>query len=88
MEEEFELPEGKDRILVSYEAGATKTAFVEPVGVGDKLPDMPLFVTEGAHVRVPLEATYQSSWTVTPDVVREAVETGILPSFGDEDAEV
>lgn len=79
LEEDFLLPEGKDRVLVSYEAGAPKTAFIETVGVGDPLPDMPLFVAEGVHVAVPLDATYQLTWELTPEIMRGAVETGVLP---------
>jgi hypothetical protein len=43
-EEPFAFPDGKDRILASYEAGVAKAAYVEPIGVGDVLPDMPLFL--------------------------------------------
>jgi hypothetical protein len=75
----FSFPAGKDRILVAYEASGVWTAYVEPVGVGDALPDMPLFLAEGMHVKVPLEATYQSTWDASPDGIRVAVETGVLP---------
>ena len=44
------------------------------------LPDMPLFVAEGVHVKVPLEATYQTAWETCPEALREAVETGVLPT--------
>jgi hypothetical protein len=73
------FPPGKDRILVSYEAGATTRAFGEPVGVGECLPDMALFLMRGIHIKVPLEATYQTSWDACPEEMRKAVETGILP---------
>lgn len=77
--EDFVLPDGKDRVLVSYETGDTHTAFIEAVGVGDALPDMPLFLAEGAHVRVPLEPTYMATWQASPEEMRLAVETGVLP---------
>jgi len=64
VEEEFVFPPNTDRMMASYEAGPTKTAFVEPIGVGDQMRDMPLFVEEGVHVWVPLELTYQTSWNV------------------------
>lgn len=76
----FSFPSGKDRILASYETGAEKAAYVEPIAVGDALPDMPLFVAEGMHVKVPLESTYEAAWTACPEALREAVETGILPA--------
>lgn len=82
----FAFPAGKDRILASYETGAEKAAYVEPIAVGDVLPDMPVFVAEGMHVKVPLEPTYQTAWAACPEAMREAVETGVLPeSESDED---
>jgi hypothetical protein len=33
-------------------------AFIEPVGVGDTLIDMPLYLHPGRYVAVPLEETY------------------------------
>lgn len=50
--EPFDFPPGKDRILASYETGAEKAAYVEPIGVGDPLPSMALFLVEGLHVKV------------------------------------
>ena len=80
-EEDFIFPPGKDRILASYEAGEERTAYVEPVGVGDELPAMPLFLASGVHVSVPLEATYQQTWEASPQELRTAVETGVLPEM-------
>jgi hypothetical protein len=78
-EEDFTFPEGKDRILVSYETGDVRTAYIEPVAVGDALPDMPLFLTNYLHVMVPLEPTYQATWEASPEELRLAVETGVVP---------
>jgi hypothetical protein len=80
-EEPFAFPAGKDRILASYEMGAEKAAYVEPIAVGDTLPDMALFVAEGMHVKVPLESTYQTAWAACPEAMREAVETGVMPEL-------
>lgn len=79
IEEDFAFPEGKDRLLVSYESGDMRTAFAEPVGVGEVLRDMPLFLAAGMHVPVPLESTYQGAWGASSEEMRVAVETGILP---------
>jgi hypothetical protein len=79
VEEDFTFPEGKDRILASYEAALVRTAYVEPVAVGDSLPDMPLFLATGCHILVPLEATYRATWDASPEEMRVAVETGVLP---------
>ncbi len=78
-EEDFAFPEGKDRALASYETGGERAAYVEPVGVGDELPDMPLFLTNDFHILVPLEATYRATWDASPEEMRLAVETGVMP---------
>ncbi len=82
--EEFTLPPGQDRTLVAYEVGDVRIAYVEPVGVGEALPDMPLFLTNDFHVMVPLEPTYRATWDAAPEELRIAVETGVIP---DPDAE-
>lgn len=65
-EEPFELPKGKRLTVVAYQAGPPKTAYIEPIGVGDRLPDMPLFIAPGDYVLVPLEETYTSVWRAAP----------------------
>ncbi len=79
-EEDFAFPPGKDRTLVSYESGGVRTAYIEPVGVGDAQPDMPLFLANDWHVNVPLEPAYQATWNASPAELREAVETGRMPA--------
>lgn len=71
----FELPADKKLTVVSYSAGSLKTAYVEPVAVGDMLPEMPLFLDPGSHVPVALEATYQVTWDVFPEELRELLTT-------------
>jgi hypothetical protein len=83
-EEEFTLPPDKDRVLVSYETGSDRAAFIELIGVGDPLPDMPLFLSAYEHVQVPLELAYQATWDSLPEEVRHAVETGELPQVEEE----
>ena len=56
-EEDFTFPAGKDRILVSYEMGGERVAYIEPAALGEALVEMPLFLATGMHVTVPLEAT-------------------------------
>jgi hypothetical protein len=79
VEEDFVLPEGKDRTLVSYEVGSEYVAYVEPIGVGDVLPDMSLFLWYDLNVRVPLESTYMATWESSPIDLRTAVESGLMP---------
>jgi hypothetical protein len=78
-EEEFQFPPGKDRILASYETGRERAAYIEPIAVGDVLPDMPLFLTNFLHTMTPLELTYMQNWNVSSEALRLAVETGVLP---------
>ena len=82
--EDFALPDEQNRILVSYDAGREKIAYIETVGVGDELPDMPVMLTSDLHVKVPLESTYQTAWTLSPESYRHAVETGEIPDPGAE----
>ena len=74
-DEPFELPAGKRRTLVAYQAGDGLTAYIEPLGVGGAMPPMPLFLEPGAHVLVPLEETYAATWAVCPEPIRELVAT-------------
>lgn len=78
-EEDFAFPLDKDRILASYETGGDRVAYVEPIAVGDELPDMPLCLTNGVYIQVPLESTYRATWEASPEQMRIAVETGKLP---------
>lgn len=69
----FTLPRDRLLTLASYSAGPVPEAFVEPVGVGDRLPDMPLFLTPDEYVNVPLEATYRSAWDEVPQQWRDVI---------------
>lgn len=62
----FELPPARPLTLVAYEADLSTRAYIEPVAVGDPLPDMPLFLAPGHYILVPLEATYQAAWETVP----------------------
>ena len=78
----FAFPPGKDRALVSYEVGDEHVAYIETVSVADVLPDMPVFLSSrlSLYVPVPLETTYEATWAATPEALRVAVETGVLPA--------
>ncbi len=87
-EEPFDLPPDKPLTLAAYVAGdlfagIETTAYVEPVGVGDVLPDMPAYLDRSGYVPVPLEATYQAAWATCPADLRELVETGRLSGEGE-----
>lgn len=59
--------------LVSYCVDESPTAYFEPVGLGQPLPDMPIFLTPDDYVNVPLEPTYLDAWRRVPDCWREVV---------------
>ena len=42
--------------LAAYAAGSEKVAYVENLAVGDRLPDMPVFLTPEVYVNAPLRA--------------------------------
>lgn len=70
-------PANKPLTIASYDAGDTLTAYVDPIAVGDPLPDAPLFLAPEWYVNIPLEQTYSTSWEVTPQPIRELVEPPI-----------
>ena len=61
-EEPFGLPADKPLTGAVYYAGVPKTAYVDPVAVGDPLPSPPIFLDTGFYVPAPLETTYQTTW--------------------------
>lgn len=73
-EQDFELPPDKPLILASYDAGPEHVAYVEPVAVGDVLPDMPIFLKPGFYVPAPLEATYETTWKMFPAQLKGLLE--------------
>jgi hypothetical protein len=74
IEEDFRLPPDKPLTLASYDAGPPRIAYVEPVGVGDILLDMPLFLKPEFYVPAPLEATYQTAWNVFPAPLKRLLQ--------------
>jgi hypothetical protein len=62
----FALPPDQPLTVVAYRAVPTKTAYVEPVAVGDDLPGLPIFLTEDEYIPAPLEETYRASWAAFP----------------------
>ena len=73
-ERPFELPADKPLTVVAYRAAPIKTAYVEPVAVGDNLPAMAIFLTEDEYIPAPLEETYQASWAAFPGELKDLLE--------------
>ncbi|MFN0060748.1 MAG: DUF4058 family protein [Planctomycetota bacterium] len=72
---EYLAPTDKRLTLASYESGDTTRAYVEPIAVGDALPDMPLFLEPRAYVNVPLDRCYQSAFAGVPTRWRQVLES-------------
>jgi hypothetical protein len=84
----FDLPPDKPLTLAAYVANFVKVAYVNVVGIGDVLPDMPAYLDLDSYVPVPLESTYQATWGSCPEDMREAVEHGgPLPNEAEEGPE-
>ena len=62
VEEDFELPAQERLTLAAYDAGPPPVAYVEPIAVGEALPDMPIFLKPDFYVPAPLEKTYRITW--------------------------
>lgn len=74
-EEDLDLPADKPLTIASYDAGPDYVAYVEFVGVGDPLPEMPLFLNPEVYVPAPLEGTYSNAWREFPVPLKALLET-------------
>lgn len=70
----YALPAGKPITLASYETALSIKAYVVQHAVGEALTDMPLFLLPGAHVVVPLAATYDAAFAAVPRRWRSVLE--------------
>jgi hypothetical protein len=59
---DYVVDPAKALTLVSYVAGTRERAFVQPIAVGEVLPDFSLFLTGERYVLVPLESTYAAAF--------------------------
>jgi hypothetical protein len=75
-EQQFELPADKPLTVAAYRAVPVTAAYVEPVAVGDDLPSLRIFLTEGEYIPAPLEETYRASWAAFPADFKELLESG------------
>jgi hypothetical protein len=73
-EEPYEFHADKPLTMAAYVTGEPKEALVEPIAVGDVMPDMPAYLDEDHYVPVPLEKTYMETWVTCPVDMRAVVE--------------
>ena len=78
-DEPFTLPPDKPLTVAAYAVGTETVAYVEPVAVGDPLPEMPIFLTAGWYILCPLEATYQAAWEQFPGPLKGPLESPPTP---------
>lgn len=64
--DDFHLPPQQPLTLAAYSIGDVKRAFIEPVAIGQVLPEMPLFLEAGRYVPVPLESSYLAAFNAVP----------------------
>jgi len=74
-DEDYSPPDNQPLTVAAYSAGAIRTAYVEPFGVGDELPVMPLFLEPELYVPVALEETYRTSWGAFPAALKGLLES-------------
>jgi Protein of unknown function (DUF4058) len=70
----WQAPLGHPLSCVSYCAKSPLVAYVEPLAVGMRLTDMPLFLTPEHYVNVPVEETYMAAWRGIPERWRRVID--------------
>ncbi len=69
--EEYVVPADQPLTACSYRAVAPVHAYIEHMGFGAPLPEMPLFLDAETYIYVPLELTYQAAFQDMPVFLRE-----------------
>jgi len=70
----YAAPPGKPLTAAAYSAAQQVTCYVEPLAVGDELPDLPLFLTTQRYVNVPLAQTYAAAYEDVPERWKQVIE--------------
>lgn len=71
---QYTAPTDLPLTLVSYCAARPITAWLEPMAVGAALTSMPLFLTTGHYIPLPLEETYGQSYAGVPRRWKRVIE--------------
>jgi hypothetical protein len=73
--ERFDQPADQPLTLAAYEAAdPAPRCYLEPVAVGQPLPDMPLFLEPDYSIDLPVEATYLAAWAAVVPQDRALLE--------------
>jgi hypothetical protein len=71
--QQYTLADSRQLTVVAYIGGAIVEGFVEHFGVGDPIPQMPLFLTRENYIWVPFEASYTAAWEDVPPQYQETL---------------
>jgi Protein of unknown function (DUF4058) len=71
----FRFDRRKPLTCASYVGGSGAQAFIFPIGVGDRLPDVPIFLTPFEYVDTPLETTYRAAFDALPDYWQDVMSS-------------
>ncbi len=69
-----DLPPARPFVLASYVGRPLAEAFLEYVGLGEELPEMPLFLQVDSYVNIPLEPAYQAAHRGLPLHLRQTLD--------------
>ncbi|CAN5529739.1 hypothetical protein BH10PLA2_BH10PLA2_28820 [soil metagenome] len=78
-DEPFALPADKRLTIASYTGGDLPVAYVEPIGIGDPLPSLPIFLSETRYIPAPLESSYEQTWSAFPVQLKQLIDPGHRP---------
>ena len=70
----YELPAEAPLTIASYAAGPNVEVYLEHLGIGAALPEMPLFLSRDRYIGAPLEATYLAAYRGMPGFWRNVLE--------------
>jgi hypothetical protein len=75
----YRFDPAKPLTCAAYASGNAPRGYIEPVAVGDALPDLPVFLTPDEYVLAPLEAAYAAAFAEMPDHIQGALAGGPTP---------
>lgn len=70
----FTLPSNQQLTLAAYSAGELPRAYVQPVGVGEMLPEMPVFLQPEIYIPLQLQPTYEAAFAGVPKIWQQQLE--------------
>ncbi len=79
-DETYIAPADAPLTLAAYTSGHTISARVEPVGVRERLPPMPLFLAPHYYLMIPLEESYAKAFSGLPRHLQAELNATISPA--------